>query len=261
MKRQHLIAFILPVFVLLLSACGGTSTPAPIPTASAIPEQDLNSVTASANVIPATYVELSFPMTGRVKTVEVAAGELVTKDQVLIRLDATILEAHAAEAEANLAAAETQVRYLQRVGTANEHLESAVADVDRAQAALDSAKAQLAQATLTAPIGGTIVSVDISPAETVIPGQIVVVIGDLTQMQIETTDLSERDVPRVTIGAKATVFIDALNQEFAGKVVEISRQAEAVGGDVVYKVTVSLDEQPESLRWGMSAEVRIQTEQ
>ena len=35
--------------------------------------------------------------------------------------------------------------------------------------------------------------------------------------------------------------------------------SETVGGDVVYKVTIDFDSQPEGLRWGMSAEVKIET--
>jgi hypothetical protein len=36
--------------------------------------------------------------------------------------------------------------------------------------------------------------------------------------------------------------------------------ASTVGGDVVYAVVIALDEQPEGLRLGMSAEVQIATE-
>ena len=67
--------------------------------------------------------------------------------------------------------------------------------------------------------------------------------------------------PSVKTGQKATVFIKALGQEFSGKVTDIARTSETVGGDVVYRVTILLDEQPEGLRWGMSADVTIQTEQ
>jgi HlyD family secretion protein len=115
------------------------------------------------------------------------------------------------------------------------------------------------QATLTAPIDGTIASVDISSAETVVPGQIVILLGDLAHFQIETTDLSERDVPAVQVGQQASVFIEALNADFGGKVVDIARQSTTVGGDVVFKVTIGLDEQPQGLYWGMSADVEIQT--
>jgi hypothetical protein len=85
--------------------------------------------------------------------------------------------------------------------------------------------------------------------------------GDLSRLQVETKDLSERDVPRVQIGQTARVFIKPLNQEFTGKVTDISRISSTVGGDVVFKVTIDLDTQPQGLLWGMSADVTIETGQ
>jgi hypothetical protein len=76
---------------------------------------------------------------------------------------------------------------------------------------------------------------------------------------VQTTDLSERDVARVTIGEMTTAYVEALGIEVYGRVVEIASQATTVGGDVVYAVIVELDEQPVSLRWGMSVEVEINT--
>ncbi len=123
---------------------------------------------------------------------------------------------------------------------------------------VDSAKATLeAQSHLTAPFAGTVVSVDIFPAETVTPGQIVIVLGDLSGYRIETTDLSERDVPDVKIGQAVNVFVDALDQDFTGEVTDISNISSTLGGDVVYKVTIDFDQQPEGLLWGMSADVEI----
>jgi hypothetical protein len=40
-------------------------------------------------------------------------------------------------------------------------------------------------------------------------------------------------------------------------VASIAPEATTVGGDVVYKVTIELDQQPPGLRWGMSVEVEI----
>ena len=115
------------------------------------------------------------------------------------------------------------------------------------------------QSTLTAPFDGTIVSVDIAPAETVVPGQVVMVLGDLSKYQVETTDLSERDVPRIHIGQSANVFIEALNEEFTGEVIDVDRVSSTLGGDVVFKVTIRLHDQPEGLLWGMSADTQIET--
>jgi HlyD family secretion protein len=42
-------------------------------------------------------------------------------------------------------------------------------------------------------------------------------------------------------------------------VTDISRISSTVGGDVVFKVTINLDEQPQGLLWGMSADVKIET--
>jgi hypothetical protein len=88
---------------------------------------------------------------------------------------------------------------------------------------------------------------------------VVILLGDLSQYQVETTDMSERDVTRVQVGQPVTVFIEALDQEFTGSVANIDRVSTTLGGDVIFKVTIELDEQPKGLLWGMSADVQIQT--
>ena len=255
--------------VLILSACTAVgSSPTAIPTLSLdtnnspsnAQSSEANSVSATALIVPRKKAELSFANVGRVTAVGVTVGEQVKAGQVLVKLDTTLLEAKVKEAEANLAVAQVQVNYLKRVGTDEVHLESAQAEADRAQALLDSANTTLAtQSSLVAPFDGTIVSVDISPAETVVPGLVIVTMADLSEFQVETKDLSERDVPRVQIGQTASVFVESLREEFSGKVVDISRISSSVGGDVVFKVTIDLDQQPLGLLWGMSADVTIAT--
>ena len=266
MKKRYLFIFIVMTFV--LAACGSASTPTAIPTISLDnntspsnnQSSDANSISASGLVVPPNEARLSFSTVGRVTSVDVKVGDKVTVGQTLVTLDTTIQEASVRQAEANLLAAQIQVRYQKRLGVDEVHIQTAEAEVERAQALLDSANAVLAsQSTLNAPFDGTIVSVDISPAETVIPGQIVIVLGDLSNYQIETTDLSERDVIRVQIGQPAKVFIEALNEEFSGKVIDVDRVSSMLGGDVVYTVTIKLDTQPQGLLWGMSADVQIET--
>jgi len=268
MKKTYWVLFL--VLTLALTACGQAATAEPIPTVAldtGAPDPGSPAsvkpgvVIASAEVRPADTVNLSFALLGMVKSVDVEVGDKVTAGKEIAALDTVILEAQVAEAEANVAAAETQITYLKRIGSGQEHLDAAQADVDRAQAIVDQTKATLAQATLYTPVGGTVISVDVTPGETANPGQVIIVIADLSRLRIETTDLSERDIPAVQIGQAASVFIDALDESFEGQVVDIDRQSETVGGDVTYKVTIELDKQPAGLRWGMSAEVEIQTEQ
>jgi RND family efflux transporter MFP subunit len=260
-------AIAVTIITLLLTACGVASTPTPIPTVvldnntstSNNQSNDANSISASAVLVPINDAELSFTTVGKVTDVNVKVGDQVGAGDILVQLDTTIPEAKVKEAEAGVVAAQAQINYLNRLNTDALHLESAQADLVRAQALLDSAKATLeSQSTLTAPFAGTIVSVDISPAETVTPGKTVILLGDLSQYQIETTDLSERDVPGVQVGQPVNIFIEALNQELTGEVIKVSQISSTLGGDVVYPVTIELSEQPEGLLWGMSADVQIQ---
>jgi hypothetical protein len=77
------------------------------------------------------------------------------------------------------------------------------------------------------------------------------------QLQVKTTDLSERDIVNVRAGAPATIAIEALGQEFNGAVLGISPLANTLGGDVVYEVTIAFDEQPAGALAGMTADVTI----
>ncbi|MEN9562071.1 MAG: hypothetical protein RIR73_315 [Chloroflexota bacterium] len=274
MKKVFLV--VVSVLAITLSACGQAQEAEAVPTVvleagEASPSNESqtssgDSVAASGVVVPLQDANLSFTNVGRVTEVNVSVGDKVSAGDVLVKLDTAILEARVREAEANLAYAQISLEYLIRnVGCKGvncapfqQQLDVANNDVAKAQALVDSAKAVLAaQSDLTAPFAGTVISVDISPYETVTPGQVVIVLGDLSKYQIETTDLSERDVTQVQIGQPATVFIEALNEDFSGTVVDVDRISSEIGGDVVYKVTVELDEQPAGLLWGMSAGVEI----
>lgn len=272
MKKIYFIIII--VITLLLSACGQSATPEAIPTISLDSGQpssnpqpsSADTVSAAAVIVPLVDAQLSFTSVGRVTSVNVEVGDLVKAGDVLVELDTSILEAKVREAEANLAYAKINLEYLVRVtgcrgegcAPSQQHIEVAENDIAHAEALVDSAKAVLAsQSNLTAPFDGVIVSVDISPAETVTPGQAVIVMGDLSRYRIETTDLSERDVPKVQVGQDVNIFVEALNQNFTGNVADVSRISTTLGGDVVYKVTIDFDEQPDGLLWGMSADVQI----
>jgi RND family efflux transporter MFP subunit len=265
MKKLLLIVALASV----LSGCASGSTPTAIPTVvldggNSSPSDnqgdDGNSISASAIVVPVNDARLSFASTGRVTAVNVSVGDPVKAGDLLVTLDTTILEARVREAEANLAAAEAQVRFQKRNKVDAVHLETAEAEVDRAQALVDLAKATLeSQSTLTAPFDGIIVTVDIAASETVTPGQALIVLADFSSFQLETTDLSELDVAGVSVGQPVAIFIEALGEEFNGEVSQISLTSSTLGGEVVYAVTIAFDDQPDGLRWGMSADVQIQT--
>ncbi|HEY3345847.1 MAG TPA: HlyD family efflux transporter periplasmic adaptor subunit [Anaerolineaceae bacterium] len=131
------------------------------------------------------------------------------------------------------------------------------AQIAGAKATLSAAQSALAHATLKAPFDGTVVAVSASAGEAVNPGQVVLTLASLKAFQVETTDLSERDVNRVSLGQPVTISVPGLSKDFPGKVTRIAQRATKVGGDTVYKVTIAFDAQPGGLLWGMSANVRI----
>ena len=242
----------------------------PIATARA---QGGATVTASATIQPAHVVNLGFLNTAFLKEVNVKEGDVVTEGQILATLDTPELEFAVTAAEAALKSAKSYAE-LQRYGGSRvfrggqfvyqapprEMIDKADMRVMLAQASLEAAQIALAQSTLVAPLGGTVISVPVLPGQMTQLGDTVIAIATLDQLQIETTDLSERDIAKIQVGQKATVFIDALNAEFPATIIAIAPRADIVGGDVVFKVTLVFDEQPVGVLWGMTAEVTITTE-
>jgi HlyD family secretion protein len=193
--------------------------------------------------------------------VEAAQVQVVQAGDQALSACAQVGQASAAveAARAQQTQAEQQLSLLKEGPTA-EQIAAASAQVAQAEAAVQVVRVALEQAELRAPFAGTISDVAISPGETVAPGQVVVALTDLSRLQVETTDLSERDVAQVALGQMAIVYVEALGEEIEGRVVGIAPQSTTIGGDVVYTVYVELGEQLPGLRWGMSADVEITTE-
>jgi len=160
-------------------------------------------------------------------------------------------------AQARLKLAEDQYQLLES-GPDPAALALAQARLKSAQDQVDAVRASLDNLELTAPFSGMVAEIGIHGGEWVVPGKMILALADLDHLRIETTDLSERDVPKIEIGQPVTVFIEALNQEAAGTVSEISPLADTLGGDVVYKTTIVLDTPPPGLRAGMSVEVQFE---
>lgn len=132
-----------------------------------------------------------------------------------------------------------------------------LAQLQQAGADLEAAQLRLAQTQLTAPISGVVAQVNVIAGEYATPGKVLIVLSQVDQLQVKTTDLSERDIVRVKVGAPANILVDALSQEFSGRVISISPLATTLGGDVVYEVTLAFDEQPVGALAGMTADVTI----
>jgi RND family efflux transporter MFP subunit len=268
------------ILTIMLTACGNSTPPAVSPaTATPAPVEVVNVsspdvVVASASAVPVQVAELGFTISALVKEITVKEGDKVQAGQPLIVLDTSELEfaVVAAESAYQSASINAELQDADRVMVVNKntgHITyvslphevqlKAESKAAQAQAVLDVAKANLALGTLSAPFDGEIVSINIIPGELVQVDQAILTLATLNDLQIETTDLSERDIARVKIGQSVNVYIEALDVNIPGKVIRISPISKTLGGDVVYPVTIKLDEQPEGLLWGMTAEVEIKT--
>ncbi|MBI5946060.1 MAG: efflux RND transporter periplasmic adaptor subunit [Chloroflexi bacterium] len=263
------------VLAIALAACG-SPPPAVVSPVNSAPVEAVNEssadVVASAIVFPAQTARLGFTISALVKEISVKEGDKVQAGQSLIVLDTPEMDFAVAAAEAALQAASlnAELQDADRVRLLNERTghyyyvslphevqDIAEAKAAKAQAVLDAARAGLSQSILTAPFDGVVVSVQANPGELVLPDQAVLTLATLDDLQVETTDLSERDIARVKIGQPVSVYIEALDVTVGGKVIRVSPISKTVGGDVVFPVTIELDQQPDGLLWGMTAEVEI----
>lgn len=160
-------------------------------------------------------------------------------------------------AETNVAAARAALERVQS-GARPEEIAAAQARVDAAQSAVRQARAALAAATLAAPFDGTVVAVNIKEGEMVTPGVSVVTIGDLSNLRLETDDLSETSIARVKLGQTVAVTFEALpGLTFSGKVTDIALISTQKQGGTNYQVNIEFDRLDNALRWGMTGHIEI----
>lgn len=166
-------------------------------------------------------------------------------------------EAQVWAAAAERAAAEATLNLL-RAGPQAEAIDVSEAQVEQSRAALEAAKLNLEHATLTAPFDGTVSTVFIRNQEFVSVGQAIVLLADLDNLHIETTDLNEIDVARVQVGDSVEVTFDALPGVVENGTVDSIAPKASEGSGVNFTVIVKLDDIPPEIRWGMTAFVDIE---
>lgn len=169
-----------------------------------------------------------------------------------------------AQAEGSLVVAKAELEEAQRQwdkvknGPDPDDQKQLEGELQNATKQLEAARTALADLELKAPFNGTTSKLNVREGEWVTPGQNAMLLADLSTLQVETTDLNEIDVARIAEGTPVDVTFDALpGVTIAGTVEKIAARS-SDGSGVNYTVTISMDERPEKLRWGMTAFVDIQ---
>lgn len=164
--------------------------------------------------------------------------------EFLLAIDSVIdaAEADVEAAKANLAEVEK--------GASDEEIEAAEMELQAAEYNYEQAKTAF---VIRAPFSGTIVEVNAKSGEAIPAFQPLIVLADLSDLQIVTTDLSEVDVAQLEVGQIAEIVFDAISDRtFIGQIEKIANKSTGVSS-VYYEVVLTLEEIPEELRWGMTA--------
>jgi multidrug efflux pump subunit AcrA (membrane-fusion protein) len=135
-----------------------------------------------------------------------------------------------------------------------------------AQARLDAANDQAAAAQraldnldLKAPYGGTVMEIkNVAVGSMVTANQPLLVLADTAQWLVETKDLTELDVVKLSETQKVSLIPDAIpDLRLLGTVKSISRTYTEKSGDILYTVRVQLTNSDPRLRWGMTVKVNF----
>lgn len=227
-------------------------------------------------------IQVGSRVSGIVRRIEVAVGDLVERGDLLALIDPTELQARLDQSSADLALAEAQLAMAESshgrsVALATEgivseiELESAARDLEVARARVDLERARLSTASITlgyteihAPIRGVIADVTTREGETVtasFAAPTFVTIVDLDRMEVQAY-VDETDIGRVFIGQQATFSVDTYPEiDFSASVTAINPKAELQNGVVNYIVRMSFRPQEGYLlRPEMTARVQLSVE-
>jgi multidrug efflux pump subunit AcrA (membrane-fusion protein) len=172
-----------------------------------------------------------------------------------LRLQSAQAAATLQQAELALAEAQHQVS-LTAEGPNTEQLALLEGRLRTAEAQEAAAQAGLDSLELKAPFAGQIVDINVVVNEQIGATTWAFLLADFSEWYIDTTDLTELDVIRISDGQAASVSPDAIEElSLAAEVVEIAGSARFQGGDVLYTVRLRLLEAEPRLRWGMTMEV------
>ncbi len=243
-------------------------------------------VDATGTVEPVSLVEVKSKASGQIVRMPVEVGSVVRPGDLLAQIDSADVRNQYDQAFASLQAAQAKVEvsdaqkrradalFAQQIATAAEH-ESALLDFANAQARLvaartnlDIARQRLADATVRAPVAGTVLAKPVSVGQvissatsSVSGGTTLLQMADLRRIRIRAL-VSESDIGSVRPGQTATVLVEAYpKRSFQGEVEKIEPQAVVQQSVTMFPVLVSISNEEGLLLPGMNGEVTVLVEQ
>lgn len=164
-----------------------------------------------------------------------------------------------ATASENLKSAQAQV------GVSEAQIKSAQAGVAQREASLAQARIDLSRTRITSPVNGIVIKRAVEKGQTVAASlqspELFVIAQNLQDMQVDAS-IDESDVGRIRTGQKASFTVDAFpGQTFEGTVNQVRKAAQNVANVVTYVAVVGFSNNGGRLLPGMTANVRLITDQ
>lgn len=230
--------------------------PAPAPTPATAPADDPNAIRVLLS--PQLETTLVSQMVGRVVGLRSQIGARVEKGQVVVRFECNEAAARLDMARAESAAAretltaKENLRKLDAVGDMEVAL--AAAGADRARAAVELAKAQVAQCTVAAPFAGRLVKAHVKLHQGVNVGTPLLELVSDGPLKIR-LNAPSRWLMQLREGTPFEVTINETGRSYPAKVTAINARVDAVAQTI--ELEARLNGAPPELRPGMSGVARF----
>ncbi len=189
-------------------------------------------------------VVISPVMGGIINQIHVVEGQQVNKGDLLVSLDASILEQTIQEVRTQLDFTTTlynkqKALYDQKIGSEVQYL-SAKANMESMQRRLSTLNEQLSQMHVKSPIDGSVEEIPIKAGQMLAPGFPAMKIINLSKIKVM-ADIAEAYGSKVTKGNDVKLFFPDINKEIDAKVTFASKLINSVNRTFLVEVKIDND--------------------
>ena len=266
-------------------------------TARVVRTDIFRTVEATGTVQPIKEVEVGAQVNGRIVKLFVDYNSVVTNGQVVALIDPLVYEANYKSAlgelhanEANVKKCEAQLVLAEKTLTRKRELvkkemapvadydsaleardtglaalAAAKASVEKSQASVSQAKANLDYCTILSPVDGVVITRSVDEGQTVVSSMNAVPLlklaTDLRRIQVEAT-VPEADIGSVKDGQAVTFTVDSYaGVTFTGEVTQVRMASTTTSSVVTYPVIIEAENPGGKLFPGMTANISVHVDE
>lgn len=244
------------------AATAPARTAPPVETAAVEVGRVTDEVEALGTLAANESVVIAPEIAGRVTRLGFKEGEPVKDGQLLVALDATILENEVKQAQANLDLARDtyeRARALAQRGTGTQvALEQATAQLAANEASVALARARLEKATIMAPFAGVVGLRSVGVGDYVAVGNNLITLTDIDPIKVDFR-VPETFLGQVRDGQTVEIRLDAIpNRTFTGRIYAIDPVVDVNGRAI--RLRAQVPNPDNALKPGLFARVTIVTD-